>query len=164
MKKVLLVALVMMMASTAAFSQDVYFGVGGALGTKSGINDDLEAKLNFGGHARVFIDFSETFGFVGGLTYFMPTKVTVLSQEVKMNYMQLNGDILYYLQNDTDTQIYGIGGFNYGMAKVTTAGVDATANAFNWEAGIGAKMGKIFMEAKYDSGEKQIVALLGIYF
>jgi len=164
MKKLLLVVLVMVMASATAFSQDIYFGIGGAAGTKSGINDQLEAKVNFGAHARAFIDFSENLGFVGGLTYFMPTKVTILSNEVKMNYMQLNADVLYYLQNDEDVQVYGIGGMNYGMAKVTTAGIEATANAFNWEAGAGAKMGKVFIEAKYDSGEKQIIALIGIYF
>lgn len=164
MKKLLLVALVMLMASTAAFSQDIYFGIGGGVGTKAGVNDKLEAKLNFGAHARAFIDFSEDIGFVGGLTYFMPTKATYLGQEIKMKYMQLNADVLYYLQNDEDVQVYGIGGFNYGMATVTTAGIDVKATGFNWEAGVGAKMGSIFMEAKYDSGEKQVLALIGIYF
>lgn len=154
----------MLMASTAAFSQDIYFGIGGGAGTKSGIGDNLEAKMNFGVHARAFVDFNESFGFVGGLTYFVPSKTTFLSQDVKMNYMLFNADALYYIQNDEDMQLYALGGLNYGSAKLDIAGESVKTNVTNWEVGAGAKIGKIFMEAKYDSGEKQIIALIGIYF
>lgn len=166
MKKLLLVALVMLMASTAAFSQDIYFGIGGAAGTKSGLNDNLEAKVNFGVHARVFVDFSESLGLVGGLTYFMPTTINVLGTgvEAKMNYMQLNADALYYLVNDENMQLYGLAGINYGMAKVKVGDLEEKTNGLNYEFGAGAKIGKIFIEAKYEGGEKQIIAMIGIYF
>jgi len=109
-------------------------------------------------------DFSEKFALTGGFTYFLPSKVDVGTTELKLNIMALNADAVYYLMDDNDVKVYGLGGVNWASAKVTAAGISVTDSEFSWEAGAGIMFSNFFIEAKYDANMEQIVGVVGIYF
>jgi len=163
MKKTLLIIAVCLIATSTAFSQ-VKFGVGGVVGTKSGIKETGEFKMNFGANARLLYDFSEKFALTGGFTYFLPSKVDVGATELKLNIMALNADAVYYLMDDNNVKVYGLGGVNWASAKVEAAGISVTNSEFSWEAGAGVMFSNFFIEAKYDANMEQIVGVVGIYF
>jgi len=164
MKKTLLIIAVCLIATSAAFSQEFKFGVGGVVGTKSGIKETGEFKMNFGANARVLYDFSEKFAITGGFTYFLPSKVTHAGEEMKLNIMALNADAVYYLMDDNNVKVYGLGGVNWASAKVSFMGADVTTSEFSWEAGAGVMFSNFFIEAKYDGNMEQILGVVGIYF
>jgi len=168
MKKTLLIIAVFLIAGSTAFSQ-LQFGLGGMAGTKAGIDDNFEAKINFGPHVRALFNVGDKFGVTAGFSYYLPFKYNAFGAEVTMNYMAFNADALYYILNEDAFKVYALGGVNYGMIKLKFAdmGIDdgsGTEDHVDWEVGGGIQVGKIFAEIKYDNSNEHIQAFLGIYF
>lgn len=163
MKRILFILLLFILASGTAFSQ-LTFGFAGIAGTKSGVDSNLEAKFNFGGHGRVASEITDRIGFVGGFTYFWPSFVTIGSVKTRWNLLILNSDLLLYIVNEEDFQFYGLGGGTFTAFAVTSGTNMESTSDFGWEAGAGVKIGRVFIEGKYDSNREQIIAIVGIYF
>lgn len=163
MKKTLLIIAICLIATATAFSQ-VQFGVGVTAGTKAKINDSFEETVNFGANARVLWEFSESFALTGGFSYFLPFDVTSFGVEVTTNVMVLNADAVYYLMDENDIKVYGLGGLNYTSVKAKSGSVSNTESEVSWEAGGGVLFSNFFIEAKYDGNLEQIVGTVGIYF
>lgn len=167
MKKTLLIIAVFLIAGSTAFSQ-VQFGIGGMAGTKAGMNDNFETTLNFGPHVRALFNVADRIGVTAGFSYYLPSKYSGFGADITMNYMAFNADALFYILNEDDFKVYGLGGVNYGLIslKVSEGGVSDTGNEdhFDWELGGGIQVGKIFAELKYDNSNEHIQAFLGIYF
>ena len=104
MKKTLIIATLLLIIGHAGFSQ-VKFGLGAVVGTKSGWEIDESApvsadlvtnlKLNYGINARVLWEFNDKISFVGGLTYFLPTKITSDDQEINYYNMVVSANAHY---------------------------------------------------------------------
>lgn len=154
------------LASGTAFSQ-LTFGFGVIGGTKSGVDltgSVLDTKLNFGGQARLVYEFSDVIEFVGGFSYFWPSEVTIGSLKTKWDLMILNTGVLFYVVSEEDFKFYGLGGGTFTAFKVTSGTNMESTSDFGWEAGAGVKIGRVFIEGKYDSNREQIIAIVGIYF
>lgn len=164
MKKILLGLILLIFVSGTAFSQ-ITFGVAGVAGTKAGIDSSIDdAKINFGAHARILASINDNLGFVAGFTYFLPSEAQLLGGTDEATLMEFNADLHYYLVNEAAFKFYGLGGAVFSsLKKVTSAGSD-TGTEIGWEAGAGLKLGKLFIEAKYDNRMQQVVGLVGIYF
>ncbi len=160
MKKTLLIVVALFMSSFA-FSQ-FQFGVGGAFGSKSGVDDDGDLKMGFGPHVRALYNISEDFGVVGGFTYFFGKEV----MDKTANFYEFNVDAQYSFFKEDNIKAYALGGVNY-----TGAHWDETNWGFGFHVGGGAKFGKFFVEVKYDfeidnddfKREGQIAGTVGIY-
>lgn len=155
MKKTLFIFTVLLITISAAFSQEIKFGAGAALGSKAGVSES-GTKMNFGLHARGVYGFSDELAFTGGFSYFLPTTVG----DATFNLMAFNVDVMYYLMDDGDMKLYGLGGLNLALSK--TNGFSSSGTSF--EVGGGAEFGKFFAELKYDANMKQIQAFVGMYF
>ncbi len=168
MKKTLLLVAVALFVSSTAFSQ-FKFGAGVTAGTKAGIKYDTkeEMKIGFGLNLKGVYNLSDDFALGFGASYFLPTKYTVDDVETKMkNNLVFNVDAMYYLMNEDDTKIYGLGGLNWNTYKKMMGTTEASHDKFGWEVGGGVEFGKFFVEAKYDGNKltEQVVATVGYYF
>lgn len=165
MKRILFIILVLIMATGTTFSQSS-FGLAGTAGTKTGIDENGESKMNFGVHARMLSSISESIGLIGGFTYYLPSSIMIGTTETKWNFMTFNADIALYLANEEDFKFYGLGGVTYTSARVEVGGASATSEwEFGWEAGAGVIFGEhFFIEGKYDGKLEQIVGVVGFYF
>jgi len=159
MKKTLLIIAVLLITSSAAFSQEFKFGAGAVIGSKSGISE-TGTKMNFGLHARGVYGISDQFALTAGFSYFLPSKV----DPVKLTLMGFNADAMYYFMDDNDMKIYGLGGMNIAFAKVSGGGFEASTNDVSFELGAGVEFGKFFVELKYDGNGEQIEGFVGMYF
>lgn len=173
MKKTLIIATLLLIIGHAGFSQ-VKFGLGAVVGTKSGWEIDESApvsadlvtnlKLNYGINARVLWEFNDKISFVGGLTYFLPTKITSDDQEINYYNMVVSANAHYNILKKDKLKLYGLGGFNFSLISTRINIRGLTEAGFGYEFGAGAQFGKLFLEGKYDGNLDQIVGTLGIYF
>ena len=171
MKKLLLITAVLLIAGGTAFSQ-VQFGVGAIAGTKLKYNDNGDASINFGAHARGLFEISDEIFATAGLSYFLPYKVSSsygsYTIEQTLNFATLNADINYYFMDNGDFMLYGLGGVNYGLAmvKMKETGepdISDTEGHFDFEVGVGARTEKLFGELRYDNSNENFLLTVGIY-
>ncbi len=170
MKKTLLIFTILLIAGTT-FSQ-VQFGVGAVAGTKLKYNDNGDASINFGAHARGLFEISDEIFLTGGLSYFLPYTVkssfSGYSIEQTLSYALINADVNYYFMDNVDFMLYGIGGINYGLAmvKMKETGepdISDTQTHFDFEFGVGIRTETLFGEIRYDNSNENLMLTVGIY-
>ncbi len=167
MKKTLLIIAVFLIASSSAFSQ-VDFGVGAVLGTKATVDENANAKMNFGLHARAMLELTDEIFFTGGFSFYLPKKFSYPGVETTINYMVLNADVNYYFLDDGDFAFYGLAGINYGFLHTVLKedgepNLTASNGHFDFEIGAGVRYDVYFAELKYDGSNNHIQVFIGIY-
>ncbi len=170
MKKTILIIVVLLIAGSS-FSQ-VQFGVGAVAGTKLKYNDEGNAQMNFGAHARGLFEISDEMFLTGGFSLFMPYTVSSAfsnySIEQTLTYALIQADLNYYFLDEVDFMLYGIGGVNYGLAMVKMKetgepNISDTHTHFDFEFGIGARTETLFGEFRYDNSNENLILTIGIY-
>ena len=142
MKKTLLIIAFAIIAGTA-FSQEIKFGVGIALG----------GSTDFGVHGRALYELQDKIDFVGGFTLYFPTGVTD---------WQISTDAHYKFAEEGDFIFYGLAGLNYSHVQVK--GLSGNGK-LGFDIGAGTEYKKFFGELKFDTGFGGQAALtIGMYF
>jgi opacity protein-like surface antigen len=142
MKKTFLIIAFAVIAGTA-FSQEIKFGVGAALG----------GNTDFGVHARALYELQDKIDIVGGFTLSFPTGITA---------WQISADAHYKFAEEGDFIFYGLAGFNYSHTKIKGL---AGNGKLGFDIGAGTEYKKFFGELKLDTGFGEQVALtIGMYF
>ncbi len=149
------------MFASASFGQ-LKYGGGLTLGTKVSLDDDLDEKMGFGLNIRADYAINDKFSIAPGFTFFFPS----VPSGGDLTLWQLNADAHYNFAETGNMKIYGIGGLNYSYWKLE-------AESSNWseddseigvDLGVGANMGILFGEVKYDTAFEQIGLTVGVLF
>jgi opacity protein-like surface antigen len=162
-KKIFLTLAFAALFASASFGQ-LKFGGGLTLGSKVGIDDDGDEKMGFGLNIRADYAINDKFSIAPGFTYFFPS--TPSGYDLTM--WQLNADAHYNFAETGNTKIYGIGGLNYSYIKAEFdwgfGEVSADDSEIGVDLGVGANMGILFGEVKYDTAYEQIGLTVGVLF
>lgn len=131
MKKLMIMALMLIGFSISAFAQN--WGVGINLGYGNEIS-----KPSLG--VKALYDINESFTLAPSFNFYLPETEEYSGYESKLNYWDLNLDLHWTCYDDDMYQLYPIVGVTYLNAKVSVDGYNESEGKFGVNLGFGGQM------------------------
>lgn len=172
MKKIMIMAVMLVGIGMAAFAQSGKWGVGLNLG----YGTDL-SKSSVG--IKALYDVTEKFTVASSFNYYFQQKENYEGVEVKLNYWDVNCDLHWNLANKDTYRLYPLVGLTYLHAKASTSvsssGYDVDVAASDGKFGVNLGFGSQFrladqlsaaaeLKYQYIDGTGQIVPSLSLMY